>query len=133
MLDQIQKEIEVWTEYNFGNRGVGEQWQQLLGLIEECGELAGVVSEEGYIDENGNMLKLQNAVGKLSHCFLKRSQGIRKKDYDAGIKDAVGDIMVYLLNFCNKEGISVETCLEETWNEVKKRDWIKFPKNGRTE
>jgi NTP pyrophosphatase (non-canonical NTP hydrolase) len=35
--------------------------------------------------------------------------------------------------FCRNHDIDLELELYKTWQEVKQRDWLKFPKNGRTE
>ena len=101
-LKQIQKEMIEWVDHNFPGR---EPWEPLLGIQEE--------------------------VGELSHSFLKRHQKIRtNEDHDAGIKDAVGDILIYLLDFCNGQGINAQDILTETWNSVKERDWQKYPSSG---
>jgi NTP pyrophosphatase (non-canonical NTP hydrolase) len=101
-LNEIQDEINVWATQNFGHRA---GWQPLLGLIEE--------------------------VGELSHHYLKRSQGIRlNEDHVLGIEDAVGDIAIYLMDFCNAEGISLEAVLQRTWEHVSERDWKKHVNDG---
>jgi NTP pyrophosphatase (non-canonical NTP hydrolase) len=69
----------------------------------------------------------------LSHSYLKREQGIRlEEDHNKQIRDAVGDIMVYLSDFCGREGVSLERCVEEAWQEVKQRDWNKHRKEFKT-
>lgn len=100
-LKDLQKEVAVWATHNFGNNR-----EPFLGVVEEVGELA--------------------------HSILKRKQGIRgsEVEHNADIADAVADIVIYLADFCESEKIDLQTCVESTWNEVKKRDWIKFPKNG---
>lgn len=102
-LTNIQNEVEVWSHKNFGSQ---PSWCPLLGISEEVGELA--------------------------HAYLKRQQGIRgtTEEHNEAIKDAVGDIMIYLLDFCGREGINLEDTLEETWNHVSKRDWKKNSANG---
>lgn len=95
-FQQIAIEHAKWVHENFP---YAPSWQPLLGLQEELGE--------------------------LSHAFLKRAQGIRgaKAEHDAKIKDAVGDIVIFLLDFCGKEGISIEQAIKDAWAEVSKRDW----------
>jgi len=105
MIQKIQTEAEEWRAYNFPSH---TSWQMLLGIVEE--------------------------VGELSHSHLKESQNIRNNEnHVEQAKDSVGDILIYLLGYCSLRGFDVEDILQETWNEVKKRDWIKFPNNGRTE
>ena len=105
-LNEIQKETKEWTDYNFPNT---PSYRPLLGVVEE--------------------------VGELCHAHLKNEQGIRgtPEQWEAAKKDAVGDILVYLLDYCSRENLNIEECLELAWSEVKVRDWVKFPKNGRTE
>lgn len=94
-LTQLQAEVGRWACRNFPNQ---EPLVTLLGVGEEMGE--------------------------LYHAFLKRHQGIRlDEDHTANIKDAVGDIIIYLANFCALEGISLDDCVSKAWEEVKQRDW----------
>lgn len=100
----IQTEQKLWASKNFGNK---PSYQSLLGVMEEAGELA--------------------------HAHLKAEQQIRNQDYDAKKQDAIGDIMIYLMDYCNREGYDLQDIITQTWSEVCKRDWVKYPKNGRTE
>jgi NTP pyrophosphatase (non-canonical NTP hydrolase) len=83
-----------------------QPWQPLLGVGEE--------------------------VGELNHAFLKRSQGIRgtADQHTEKMKDAVGDIMVYLAGFCIAEGLDMGECVEKAWSEVSQRDWNKNRTTG---
>jgi len=100
-LSILQGQIAAWAIYNFGDPPA---WECLLGLQEELGE--------------------------LSHAFLKRQQGIRNDEkHSENIRDAVGDIVIFLLDFCRRENLSFERCLIETWNTVSKRDWVAERKN----
>lgn len=96
-LSEIQIEIARWTLMNFPNHS---SIAPLLGLQEELGE--------------------------LSHHYLKMMQGIRNNEnHKEGIKDAIGDLMIYLMDFCNEEELNLESIIEETWDKVKQRDWNK--------
>jgi NTP pyrophosphatase (non-canonical NTP hydrolase) len=68
-IHDYQVEHLNWVEKNFPDQ---KPYQPLLGLAEE--------------------------VGELSHAFLKREQGCRgtAEEHDKEIKDAVGDIFVFL-------------------------------------
>lgn len=105
-LEDLQGEVEKWSRYNFPGK---KPYQPLLGVVEEVGELA--------------------------HSHLKNEQGIRGNSVEHFNKsiDAVGDVIIYLADYCSQMGIDMQTALDITWHEVKKRDWIKYPKNGRTE
>jgi NTP pyrophosphatase (non-canonical NTP hydrolase) len=95
MLKNLQNAHAIWQHNNFPN---AEKWECLAGLTEELGELA--------------------------HAHLKMHQGIRKnEDHLASQKDAVGDIVIYLLGYCTLNGLDIDECIESAWDEVSKRDW----------
>lgn len=94
-LSDVQRELKPWQAHNFPDR---PQWQPLLGISEE--------------------------VGELHHAFLKRAQDIRNnEDHAAKIRDALGDIMIFMCDFANGEGINLDDVLTETWEQVRQRDW----------
>lgn len=105
MIRKLQNENKQWSETNFGKHPA---WHPLLGIVEELGELC--------------------------HHYLKRAQGIRKgEDHEAGIRDAVGDIVIYLADFCNVEGIDLELTVDQIWSDVIKRNWNKNPDSAHLE
>lgn len=108
-LKQLQNEIQEWVEYNFLQGKPSDPNKPLFGAMEELGE--------------------------LSHAHLKQMQGIRgtAKEHELAAKDAIGDLIVYLIDYCNSRNFDLQEIVESTWNEVKKRDWIKYPKNGISE
>ncbi len=77
-FDELQREQKEWLGHNFPKATTQAQF---FGIVEE--------------------------VGELSHAILKREQGIRGdfSEHTQEICDAVGDIVIYLAGFCNKEGI----------------------------
>lgn len=103
MLRRLQIEQRAWTEKNFGERPA---WHPLLGLVEEIGELA--------------------------HAYLKREQGIRgtRAEHNEAIRDAIGDIVIYLCDFCSREHIDLQDAVTETWGRVSRRDWKTDPVSG---
>lgn len=103
-LVNFAAEYEHWVDHNFPNSTAE---QQLLGVVEE--------------------------VGELSHAMLKGMQNIRHtaKEIEHMKKDAVGDIIIYLAGYCYREGFSLAECLEKAWNEVKFRDWIENTSDGK--
>jgi NTP pyrophosphatase (non-canonical NTP hydrolase) len=105
-LHQLQEEQKKWVKYNFPNR---DKYYPLLGAVEELGELA--------------------------HAHLKQLQGIRgtEEEHKLAKKDAVADAIIFLADYCSMNDIDLQEAVETTWNDVKKRDWIKYPKNGLTE
>jgi NTP pyrophosphatase (non-canonical NTP hydrolase) len=102
-LVKFQTVHNVWRKVNFP---YSRKVDPLLGLVEE--------------------------VGELSHAVLKQRQGIRgtSDDHESAKRDAIGDIFIYLVDFCNREGVDIERCIVEAWGEVKNRNWVKYPKNG---
>jgi NTP pyrophosphatase (non-canonical NTP hydrolase) len=105
-LDELQVEMFAWQTRNFGEQPAHLSF---LGVVEEVGELA--------------------------HAILKHEQGVRgtPEEHTAEAKDAIGDAMIFLLNFCQTKGWSLEEIVRSTWAEVSRRDWQRFPKNGLTE
>ena len=45
--------------------------------------------------------------------------------------DAVGDILVYLSDFCSRNDIDLQDAIEVTWEQVKQRDWQKNKEDGK--
>lgn len=103
-LDELQAEHRVWVEHNFPGQTPA---QMVMGLAEEVGELA--------------------------HAQLKSEQGIRGDwlEHERAGMDAVGDLVIYLSSYCTCKGWSLATCVQTAWDEVKDRDWVKFPDTGR--
>lgn len=97
-LTILQKEVAEWGAKNFPDQPT---YIPLLGLVEETGE--------------------------LSHAHIKGEQGIRHTTAEiyAMKKDAVADIMIYLVHYCEGECIMLDEAVEETWAKVKQRDWQK--------
>ena len=93
---QMQHEQKEWSKKNFGDK---KPYQPILGATEEIGELA--------------------------HSYLKMEQGIRgqKEEHLAKMKDAIGDCVIFLMEFCNQMGWDFEEIVTTTWNHVKLRDW----------
>lgn len=102
-LVAFQVEVSMWSRKNFPNN---KPHHPLLGLAEE--------------------------VGELSHAHLKLEQGIRgvPAEHIAAKKDAVGDILIYLADYCDRNDIDMAECLQVTWDTVSKRDWTKNPQSG---
>lgn len=101
-FEQVQAEVLEWNEKNFES---AELWEAFVGAVEELGE--------------------------LGHHLLKRHQKIRpSEDHDAGIRDAVGDIVIFLMQFCSREGVYLADCVEAVWKEVRRRDWTENREDG---
>jgi len=74
-LQDLQESLYEWQIYNFGDQ---DNERVLLGVCEE--------------------------VGELCHAVLKKEQGIRgtPEEHDNELRDAIGDIMIYTLNYLSK-------------------------------
>jgi NTP pyrophosphatase (non-canonical NTP hydrolase) len=94
----FQKWVVEWNKKNFGEH-YGTGYRLLLGCMEELGE--------------------------LSHAHLKGEQGIRHTPEEILHlkKDAIGDIVVFLLNYCDSQNIDILECLQIVWDTLKQRDW----------
>ena len=103
-IEAWQDEHRMWLRHNFPDQ---DPYEPLLGLMEEVGELA--------------------------HAHLKHKQGIRGLaglEAQAAKIDAVGDIFVYLMSYCNANDIDLETAITDTWAQVRERDWQADPTKG---
>ena len=102
MLGKLQAEIRDWRMYNFPDTTPTEQY---MGMVEELGE--------------------------LSHTMLKDIQGIRGGGVaEDEMKDAIGDLSIFMINFCDMKGWDYEKVLALTWEQVAGRDWRNNPKDG---
>ena len=84
-ISELQQLASDWSKKNFGPH-FGSGYRNLLGVSEE--------------------------VGELCHAQLKGEQGIRHtpEEIQKMKKDAVGDILIFLANYCHSQGLSIEEC-----------------------
>lgn len=108
-LKKLQDEVGEWATRNFPEDPPVRSLCVALGVSEEAGELA--------------------------HAILKRHQGIRgtAEEHVAAARDAIGDIVVYLMHLCHHEGWNLEAIIQEITAHVLKRDWQADPVDGVTE
>lgn len=104
MLEDLQNGVAQWTAKNFPE---GKNLWPVMGVAEEAGELI--------------------------HAALKMDQGIRgtREEHLADMRDALGDITIYMADVCNKYGFRLSDCIEAAWEEVEKRNWADDPEGGR--
>jgi hypothetical protein len=96
-LSEWQSLHKIWGDINFPD----QSWQDIImGITEENGE--------------------------LNHYLLKQKQGIRGtyESHEAGAKDSVGDIIVYLTHLCSLRGWDLAQIVDDTFESVLTRDWI---------
>lgn len=95
IMKKYQNDVGEWSRKNFGDQDIRNC---VLGVAEETGELC--------------------------HAILKDTQGIRNnEDHEENAKDAVGDIIIYLMDLCSRKGWNIEDILDKTMEEVMERDW----------
>lgn len=78
------------------------------------------------------LLKAMALIGRLCHGALKMEQGIRgtKEEHLETISNALADLWIVLSAFASYFDLSLKGVLENTWNEVMQRDWLKNPETG---
>ena len=108
-MDVFQTDVALWAQRNFGdNSGLGA-----------IGPMMGIVEE----------------VGELYHTRLKAIQRIReganKEALDEDEVDALGDILVYMMDYAGRRKLSLAKCFLDAWLKVKDRDWVTWPSTGR--
>lgn len=111
-LDRIQDERAKWARHNFPNAGAKEH---ALGVCEEAGELAHAI------------LKLDPGTASGDSIRGSRSELLDE------VADALGDLLVYACGVATDCGLALSDCLQAAWDEVKDRDWVKYPGTGRPE
>jgi NTP pyrophosphatase (non-canonical NTP hydrolase) len=80
-----------------------KQWHYDRNLIEGSTDLA-------------QFSKLQEEVLELHEALVCN---LYIEDYTFETKDAIGDIMVVLINIAERNGLTLEQCLEHTYNDIK--------------
>lgn len=100
---RLQREVSEWSRRNFPTRDPNNAF---TGMVEELGELA--------------------------HARLKARQGIRgtAEEHRAAEIDAIGDMLIYMADYCAESKISMQETVEATWAKVSKRDWTKNKDDG---
>lgn len=105
-LAYLQSERRKWAQKNFPHATAEDH---LIGAMEELGELAHA-----------------NLKGRM-----KVRAGVNDGELVAAERDAIGDIIIYLTGYCTDRGFSIAECVERAWDEVKERDWIANPVDGK--
>ncbi len=116
-LARFQTELMLWQGHNFPDR---TNIDPTMGVAEEFGELC-----EQLEPDDSHIRELAIAIGRLHHHSLKRRQEIRGKAevHETKIRDALGDILIFVADIHNSFGWSVEGTLDKVWGEVRERNW----------
>jgi NTP pyrophosphatase (non-canonical NTP hydrolase) len=103
-MERIQRELHEWRQNNFP--GTSTAGDQFMGMVEEMGELA--------------------------HAMLKQRQRIRGsfEEHEAAQKDAIADLTIFMMGFCSAKGWNFQRVVEDTANDIMRRDWAVNPLTG---
>ena len=78
------------------------------------------------------ILGIIEELGELTHAHLKLRSNIRNnEDHKANIKDAIGDIFIFLMAYTTSRNLDLQDIIESTWNTVKQRNWRRYPIDGK--
>lgn len=99
-FNQLQDRAVSYSKRNFGDH-YGTGYRNLIGVMEELGELA-----------HAQLKGEQNIKHTQEHILLMK-------------KDAVGDILIFLANYCDSQGLVMADCVILALKEIEKRDFVK--------
>lgn len=121
-LRRLQNEQAAWSARNFEPLDPPGH-VAAMGMGEEVGELAEAMVQQAAA------LALIAKVGKVLHFQLKGEQSIRYTPAEIKAKkaDAAADTLIYLVDFCTRNGIDLADVVRDTWAEVSARDWAANP------
>jgi NTP pyrophosphatase (non-canonical NTP hydrolase) len=99
--EQFEEEVGAWADHNFPEDTI---FIGVLGLVEEVGEAARAV--------------------------VKQHQGIRgtSEEWDEELYKELGDAVIKLAHVAHLAGWSLGTLVQDRWDVVKERDFVKDPK-----
>lgn len=129
-LRQLQNQVDEWARTNFGP-GAPPFHRPLIGANEEMGEFCGVLADQ-LLEMVPVLLTLQ-AIGNVDRAHLKSEQGIRgtSEEHEAKAKDGIGDVVIYLSDYCTQRGWDIGEIVEAVWTkQVQKRNWRANPTSG---
>lgn len=77
----------------------------------------------GPMDGTAVLKKATEEIGELwaGHATRNRTEQV----------DGVGDVVVALIGYCAESGLDFQECLKFAWDQVKTRDYRKYPGKGR--
>lgn len=84
--------------------------QQLESAVIDWSTERGIIE---YSTVQAQVLKAVSEMGELADAVIK---GQRDE-----FRDAVGDVMVCLINAAHMQGMTLESCLQAAWDEIKDR------------
>lgn len=140
-LSLLQHKFDLWLKKNFSLRCYicREKLVKSIGHNYTCpsSKHTFIIPKSAFdrILANQQRTGIMEELGELSHVDLKEEQCIREYTREAFIDDpnraqhdridAIGDVLVYMINYCNIYGISLEAAIDDVGKKVLKRDWTK--------
>ena len=88
---------------------------ELINKVKEWHYTRNLIEGSTDLDQFG---KLQEEVLELHEALICNSY---LDNYTPEITDAIGDIMVVLINIAERNGLTLEQCLEHAYNDIKDR------------
>tara|TARA_R100000541_G_scaffold18259_1_gene28045 strand:+ start:573 stop:989 length:417 start_codon:yes stop_codon:yes gene_type:complete len=110
--NQLSKIAQWHKERNLINGATNET--QFVKLIEEVIELYATLNSDMEAYEIAAMIR-----GMVTD--IENKGRIKQAPAGKDIKDDVGDINVVLMNIIEREGFTMQQCLETAWNDIKDR------------
>jgi NTP pyrophosphatase (non-canonical NTP hydrolase) len=86
------------------------KWEALISFVEEWAEDKGIMY---HSTPQAQLLKAMSELGELADAEIKGDA--------VGQHDAVGDVLVCLIIYCNMKQYRIKECLEQAYDEIKNR------------
>lgn len=84
--------------------------KKTIDKVVEWADNKGLIKKENSLAQ---MAKVTEEVGEVASALLKKDE--------AKLIDGIGDVMVTLIILAKQNGLSIETCLDVAWIEIKNR------------
>ena len=85
-------------------------FEQLAGSVQEWAAARGIYA---HSNARAQLLKAFSEMGELADAEIKGD--------GPAARDAVGDVLVCLINFCAMRDLDITDCLSAAWDEIKDR------------
>ena len=120
----------------------------LLGMMETIGNLchSRLKRMQGIRGEHDEHIAFEMVyITRLSKLAAEYGEMLEKKDFSLTptenqsftrsdlLEDSIGDLSIFMHSMCSMLGQNPMEITLKVWEEVRTRDWKKFPKNGKDE
>ncbi len=99
----------------------------LWDLMREAAPVEAIDTFENIVNSDA-ALKIAQFIGMVEELGETVNEMVRNDR--PKLIDGLGDLQVYLTNFCSFNGLSAHQAFIDTWREVRKRNWKKNPDTG---